>query len=185
MTLLENLQSICRERKISIPVLEKELGFGRGSIYKWDKNSPSIEKVQKVADYLKVSVDRVLYGFEASQFEQMVRFIMNKRTCEQFANDTGVDLEVIEDIAMGLLTEKPSIDVVKRIASSNPVQFIVDEESLYRAAGYSKEDIEKAEKDSIQTLAAHHDGEDWTEEELEEIERFKEFVRMKRKNNQE
>ncbi|BAM46315.1 helix-turn-helix domain-containing protein [Amphibacillus xylanus] len=30
------------------------------------------------------------------------------------------------------------------------------------------------------TIAAHHDGEDWTEEELEEIERFKEFVRMKR-----
>lgn len=33
--------------------------------------------------------------------------------------------------------------------------------------------------DDIQTIAAHHDV-DWTEEELEEIERFKEFVRMKR-----
>lgn len=32
----------------------------------------------------------------------------------------------------------------------------------------------------IETIAAHHEGEDWTEEELEEIERFKEFVRMKR-----
>jgi len=36
-------------------------------------------------------------------------------------------------------------------------------------------------QDDIQTLAAHHDGEDWTPEELEEIERFKEFVRMRRK----
>lgn len=34
----------------------------------------------------------------------------------------------------------------------------------------------------IQTIAAHHDGDEWTEEELEEIERFKEFVRMKRGN---
>lgn len=33
----------------------------------------------------------------------------------------------------------------------------------------------------IQTIAAHHDGEDWTEEELEEIERFKEFIKLKRK----
>lgn len=33
----------------------------------------------------------------------------------------------------------------------------------------------------IETIAAHHEGEDWTEEELEEIERFKEFVRMRRK----
>ncbi|XAZ36655.1 XRE family transcriptional regulator [Bacillus velezensis] len=32
----------------------------------------------------------------------------------------------------------------------------------------------------VETIAAHHDGEDWTEEELEEIERFKEFVRLKR-----
>lgn len=30
------------------------------------------------------------------------------------------------------------------------------------------------------TIAAHHEGEDWTEEELEEIERFKAFVRSKR-----
>jgi transcriptional regulator with XRE-family HTH domain len=32
----------------------------------------------------------------------------------------------------------------------------------------------------IETIAAHHDGDDWTEEELEEIERFKEFIRSKR-----
>jgi transcriptional regulator with XRE-family HTH domain len=32
----------------------------------------------------------------------------------------------------------------------------------------------------IETIAAHHDGEDWTEEELEDIEKFKEFVRMRR-----
>ena len=32
----------------------------------------------------------------------------------------------------------------------------------------------------IQTIAAHHDGEEYTEEELEEIERFKEFVRMRK-----
>ncbi|WP_309419319.1 XRE family transcriptional regulator, partial [Bacillus paranthracis] len=32
----------------------------------------------------------------------------------------------------------------------------------------------------IETIAAHHDGEEWTEEELVEIERFKEFVRSRR-----
>ncbi|WP_368900565.1 helix-turn-helix domain-containing protein [Oceanobacillus oncorhynchi] len=31
-----------------------------------------------------------------------------------------------------------------------------------------------------ETIAAHHDGEDWTEEELEEIEEFKRFVAMRR-----
>jgi len=32
----------------------------------------------------------------------------------------------------------------------------------------------------IETIAAHHDGEDWTEEELEKIGAFKEFVKMRR-----
>lgn len=41
-------------------------------------------------------------------------------------------------------------------------------------------------KTPAQTIAAHHDGEDWTEEELEDIENFKEFVKMRReqKKNQ-
>lgn len=33
---------------------------------------------------------------------------------------------------------------------------------------------------TIHTIAAHHDGEDWTEEELAEIEDFKKYVLSKR-----
>jgi len=43
---------------------------------------------------------------------------------------------------------------------------------------------EESKQQDIQTIAAHHDGEDWTDEELEEIEQFKEFVRMRRKQKQ-
>lgn len=32
-----------------------------------------------------------------------------------------------------------------------------------------------------ETIAAHHDGEEWTEEELEEIESFKKYVKSKRR----
>ncbi len=35
----------------------------------------------------------------------------------------------------------------------------------------------------IENIAAHHDGEDWTEEELEAIEDFKNFVRSRRKGD--
>lgn len=36
------------------------------------------------------------------------------------------------------------------------------------------------DKEGPKTIAAHHDNEDWTEEELEEIEKFKDYVRSKR-----
>lgn len=34
--------------------------------------------------------------------------------------------------------------------------------------------------DQVHTVAAHHEGEDWTQEELDEIEEFKKFVLSKR-----
>ena len=43
-------------------------------------------------------------------------------------------------------------------------------------------DLDFLSKDvELRTIAAHHDGEDWTEEELDEVERFKEWVRSKRR----
>ncbi|WP_328803769.1 helix-turn-helix domain-containing protein [Paenibacillus sp. USDA918EY] len=176
--MLENIQRLCKARGIAISQLERDLDFGRGAIYKWDKSSPSIDKVQKVAEYFKESVDVVLYGFELTRFEELFRIIMNRRTCEQFANDTGIDLETVEDYAFGVTTEQPSLDLVKKLANSNPHKFIVDDESLFKAAGYSIKQAYEPE-----TIAAHHDGEDWSAEELEEIERFKEFVRSKRQQN--
>ncbi len=42
--------------------------------------------------------------------------------------------------------------------------------------------LDLKEEKEITTIAAHHDGEEWTEEELDEIERFKAFVKSKRQN---
>lgn len=36
----------------------------------------------------------------------------------------------------------------------------------------------------IETIAAHHDGDEFTEEELKDIEAFKEFVRMRREQRE-
>lgn len=58
----------------------------------------------------------------------------------------------------------------------------LDSNAEYKLLLYNalKRVLQLSEKSHVDTLAAHHEGEDWTEEELEEIERFKEFVRMKR-----
>lgn len=68
--------------------------------------------------------------------------------------------------------KKPSSDKLEAIAD----YFNVSTDYLLGRSDQKDISINK----DIQTIAAHHDGEEWTEEELEEIERFKEFVRMKR-----
>lgn len=106
MTTLERIKKLCESRGITVNVLEDELEIPNNTIYQWyegSKRKPNLERLEKIADYFKVSLD-----------------YLRGRT----------------------------------------------------------DDLE------IQTIAAHHDGDEWTDEELDEIERFKEFVRMKRKQKE-
>jgi len=56
----KRIQKKCKETGISVNQLEKELKFTRGSLYKWDKNRPSIDKVKAVADYFKTPIEYFL-----------------------------------------------------------------------------------------------------------------------------
>ena len=58
--LYDNVKKLCEEKGVSILSLEKALGFPRSSICKWNENEPGIRKVQKVADYLGVSIETLL-----------------------------------------------------------------------------------------------------------------------------
>lgn len=58
--LYDNVKKICEEKGITIMQLEQELEFPRSYIYKWNNNEPGIRKVQKVADYLGVPIEKLL-----------------------------------------------------------------------------------------------------------------------------
>lgn len=248
MSLVKNIKSLCDTDGLSIPKLERELGFSKGSIYNWDSSSPAIEKIQKVANYFKVSVDRVIYGFDLSEFSNLVDTIKWERTLEQFANDTEISAALLFDITLGLPYERPSLELIKKLISINKNDLITEDDLLeaagyptgnnteiakekliellvnqYEEAGFSlrfendggfdKVYVDHFERGSVaslflhellergdfllenliekypqkyepETLAAHHEGQEWTEEELKEIERFKEFVHMKRRQQE-
>lgn len=58
--LYDNVKKICVEKEISIGSLEKALKLSNGSICKWNENEPGIRKVQKVAEYLGVPIEKLL-----------------------------------------------------------------------------------------------------------------------------
>jgi transcriptional regulator with XRE-family HTH domain len=58
--LYENIRELCQKKGASIPQVEKALGFGAGTIYKWKKSSPKIENLKRVADFFGVTVDELL-----------------------------------------------------------------------------------------------------------------------------
>ena len=54
------IKELCLKNNITISKLESDLGFGNSSIKKWEKSSPSIDKILKVAKYFDVSIDYLL-----------------------------------------------------------------------------------------------------------------------------
>lgn len=58
----QRIKDLCKMKGLTITGVEKELGFARGSLSKIDKNTPSSERLQKLADRLDVSTSYLLTG---------------------------------------------------------------------------------------------------------------------------
>ncbi len=58
--MLNRIKTLCDENNLSLTSLERELGFGKSTMRKWDKNAPSIDKVLLVADYFDVTMDYLI-----------------------------------------------------------------------------------------------------------------------------
>ena len=64
MSTYETIKNLCEQHSIAVTALEKELGFGRGSIGKLRNGQTSAERLQKIADHFNVSVNYLMAGEE-------------------------------------------------------------------------------------------------------------------------
>lgn len=64
MLTYDTIKKLCKDKGVTVTGIEKELGFARGSLCKVNTNKPSMEKVQKLADYFGVSVYYLMTGEE-------------------------------------------------------------------------------------------------------------------------
>ena len=62
MGLYEQIRDIAKAKGYSINRLELELGFARSSINKFNKNVPSADKLQRIANFLGTSMECLMEG---------------------------------------------------------------------------------------------------------------------------
>ena len=62
MSIVDRIKHEIRKKGSTIAAVERDLGFGNGTIGKWDKQSPSCNNMLRLANYLSVSVDYLLTG---------------------------------------------------------------------------------------------------------------------------
>lgn len=58
--IVQNVKKLCEAEGISICQLEKETGIGNGVIARWEKSSPTVENLKKVADRFGVTIDTLI-----------------------------------------------------------------------------------------------------------------------------
>ncbi len=56
----DKIRALAEEKGISIYKLEKDAELSKGSICKWNENIPSVDKIQRVAKLLGVTLDSLL-----------------------------------------------------------------------------------------------------------------------------
>lgn len=62
MQIVERIKDTAAKQGYTLSDLEHNLGFGSRTIYKWNTNAPSVEKVLAVANFLRVSLNWLVTG---------------------------------------------------------------------------------------------------------------------------
>lgn len=93
-TLFENIKNLCKSKNVSINKMLEDCNLSKSTVDNIKKGSmPSVDKISKIADYLKVSTDFLLTG---------------KEKTADGSELTAVDKEVIE-IVSSLSDEKKAL----------------------------------------------------------------------------
>lgn len=62
--MVDRLLKLIKEKGLTVSAVERKLGFGNGAIKRFSTNSPSIDKIILLSNFLNVSVEYILFGKE-------------------------------------------------------------------------------------------------------------------------
>ena len=69
MSTVERIKKLCEEQKITFAELERRIDLSNGQIARWKKQTPGVDKLEKVAEYFDVSIDFLLGRTEKRYFD--------------------------------------------------------------------------------------------------------------------
>lgn len=90
MSIVTTIQDLCNKNNITFYNLEQTLGFGNGTIRRWNDNIPKTDRLIKVANYFNVSVD---YLLDRGKTQNKPSFSHNKNSMPLFDLIKNLSLE--------------------------------------------------------------------------------------------
>lgn len=87
MQIVERIKMKCKQKGTTMGTLEREFGFGNGTIRRWDERMPSADKMLIIAKRLDVTVEWILTGKEVEELtpdeKQLVDYYRNTNSIGQ------------------------------------------------------------------------------------------------------
>ncbi len=128
--LFDRVKKLSEERGESLKTVARKLEFSENAFYKWKKQSPKSEALQKVADYFDVSTDYLLGRTDKKRYydltekdekdiqkelEKMINSMNSNSGFAAFDGSTMDDLDE-EDKELLIASLEQSLRIAKRIA---------------------------------------------------------------------
>ena len=124
MNTIERIRMICKERKIPISRLEKDLGFSNAYIRGLSEGKIPADRLYKIANYLDLSPEFLLTGeYNGAESASGKKYYFDDETAEKaqeiFENH---DMRVLFDAARDSRPEHLQIaaDLLTRLKETNP-----------------------------------------------------------------
>ncbi len=106
MTTVEKVKAICKERKIPISRLERDLGFANGYIGQLKKGTFPDDRLSAIADYLNVQVSYLTGESEyKTQDEELAAIVKSSANIAESVANKGVKIPVLGSVAAGIPIE--------------------------------------------------------------------------------
>lgn len=168
----ENLKSARLEKNITQAELATLIGIANStySLYESGKREPTIQTLKKLSFYLNISVDELLGVDFMGQRAELLKQLMDSKNMKvsDIAKRSGLSYMTVRSIFERGAEKAGYINVCK----------------ICNALDISANELEHmVVKSSSQptTTIAHFDGNEYTEEELDDIRAYAEFVKSRRK----
>ena len=105
MSFYNNLEELCKKKKITLAALARELGLSNSATTYWKRGSiPKYETLKKIADYFEVRVEDLL-GFQEQRQKEMA-LTMDRIQLKTKMDREEIRMHMVDDEIRGERMEK-------------------------------------------------------------------------------
>ena len=127
MTTVDRVKALCKENKIAISKLERDLGFANGYIGQLRKGTFPDDRLRKIADYFEVKVEYLL-GIPSTGHIDMIEEVYGKSAAETYIKDGYLAYRKIVDEKQKkpapIAESELDARLIKMLADLSPEEFM-------------------------------------------------------------